>query len=266
MSSVPIAAAEKVLKTVVSTENDKKDSKIVPKDFYWDQIMFYVVTIILGLSFVDLSVEFFRGSEVKCFTPTDIPIDRDHFSFLNNYCYNSLPHSQFYLVFLLVAALGIIAPHYLWTAYFDKHFDYYFDLLKKLDRLHDPNTGQYNPLNFEYIKKLEQKFSISKKIYFYYIVKLILQLSLCLASLIVNNTIFKNDDFETDFNCVIDLNSTVWPYRMDIPCVYNTLRLLLFLRWTAFVLLLFCCLVGITLWTNGNYWKTYNSAWSKIYC
>ena len=240
-----LVAAEKVLKTVAQNDNDrdKKDSKIIQKDFYWDQIMFYSVTILLGLSFVDISVEFFRGSVVKCFAPTDIPIDRDHFAFLNNYCYGSLPHSQYYLVFLLVAALAIIGPHYLWTAYFEKHFDYFFDLLRKLDRLHDPKTGEYNPLNFAYIEKLEEKFSITKKIYFYYILKIHLQLLLCLAALAVNNTVFKDNDFETDFDCDVNLNSTVWPYRMTIPCVYNTLRLLLFLRWTAFILLVFCCLV-----------------------
>ena len=262
--STGLVAAEKVLKNILNDESDKKESKIVPKDFYWDQIIFYLVSAILGLSFLEISVEFFRGSRVQCFTPTEIPIDRDHFAFLNNYCYGSLPASQYYLVFLLVAALFIIAPHYLWSGYFSKHFDYFFDIVKKLDRLHDPNTGEYDPLNFDYIKKLEERFSTSDQlkpkekfsindvtsIRNLYVVKLSLQLMLTIAAFIVNLLYFAEADFDAKFTCIVDLNYTVWPYPMDIDCVYNSLRLLWFLRLAAFVLIVLVGLIAV----YGIFW------------
>ena len=50
-----------------SRSNVPGDTPITPKDFYWDQILFYLVSGILGLSFLDISVEFFRGSIIQCY-------------------------------------------------------------------------------------------------------------------------------------------------------------------------------------------------------
>ena len=228
--------------------NDKKDSantasgsssgsNITPKDFYWDQIMFYLVSAILGLSFLDISVEFFRGSAVQCFTP-DLP--RDQVAYLNNFCYGSLPDSQYYLIFILISALLMIAPHYMWESFFKRHFDFFFDLVKKLDRLRDTNTGEYNPLNFELVKKLENKFSkFNTWIYRFYVLKLIVQLLISTVVLLANALYFEDEDFEETFICPHTanlINTTQWPLNMEVICVYNSLNLLKFLRWAAFIL------------------------------
>ena len=250
-----LVAVDRLLRSnILQEENEKKESKITPKEFFWDRILFYLVTALLGLSFLNISVEFFRGSTVQCFTPTEIPIDRDHFAFLNNYCYGSLPHSQYYLIFLLAAALLIIVPHYLWGAYFDNHFEFFFDSLKKLDRLHNPKTGERDPKNFDYIADLEERFN-SRTIYFSYALKLAAQLLASILVLLLNGLYFKDEDFDADFTCIVDLNSTVWPYRMDIDCVYNSLRLLLFLRLTAFPLIALAVLASLLgiVWCFGRH-------------
>ena len=95
------------------------------KDFYWDQILFYLVSAILGLSFLDLSVEFFRGTIIKCYI-ADTAARKDQVAYFNNYCYGSLPNSQYYLIFIIISALIIIAPHYLWTSYFGSYFIFFF--------------------------------------------------------------------------------------------------------------------------------------------
>ena len=69
----------------------------------------------------------------------------------------------------MVSALVIIAPHYLWSAYFAAHFDFFFDLIKKLDRLREDCTGEYNPQNFAHAKKLEENFGKSR-IYIYFFI------------------------------------------------------------------------------------------------
>ena len=250
-------AAGNVLKHAVLEEKDKKDTNIVPKDFYWDQIMFYLVSGILGLSFLDISVEFFRGSEVQCFTSTDILLDRDHYAYLNDHCYGSLPHSQYYLVFSLISALLMIIPHYLWSAYFGKHFDFFFGLLKNLDRLHDPNTGEYKPANFAFVQKLENKFSnlTETKIFISYASKLIIQLMVSIVAFMFNALYFKDSDFNENFTCKVSLNDSIWPFSTEVPCVYNSLRLLWFLRLSAFILMAGSILVmsfGL-LWCKGKH-------------
>ena len=212
------------------------DTPITPKDFYWDQIIFYLVSAILGLSFLDISVEFFRGSIIQCYI-TDVAASRDQVAYLNNYCYSSLPNSQYYLIFILISALIIIAPHYLWTSYFGAYFDFFFDLAKKLHRLRDTKTGEYNPYNFELVKKLEQKFSSSNPWMFrWYKLKLLAQLGVCLIVETVNAFYFEADDFNESFPCPTNtglLNTTVWPLPEQLNCVYNSLTLLYFLRNTA---------------------------------
>ena len=212
------------------------DTPIVPNDFYWDQILLYLASGILGLSFLDISIEFFRGSIVQCYI-SDTTVTREQVAYLNNYCYSSLPNSQYYLVFILISALIIFAPHYLWKSYFKAHFDFFFDLAKKLHRLRDTKTGEYNPYNFELVKKLEQKFSSSKPSMFVcYILKLLAQLGVCVVVETVNAFYFEADDFSESFPCPTDtsvLNTTVWPIPEQLNCVYNSLTLLYFLRNTA---------------------------------
>ena len=225
--------SDNLVSSLTSSKNEPA-TVIVPKDFYWDQILFYLVSAILGLSFLDISVEFFRGSIVQCYTPEYV-MSRDHIAYFNNYCYGSLPNSQYYLIFILVSALLIIAPHYLWTSYFGAHFEFFFDLAKKLHRLRDTKTGEYNLYNFELVKKLEEKFSSSKLpwIFRWYKLKLITQLAICAVILFINAIIFKDKDFKESFCCPKDkneLNTTAWPIEEQISCIYNSLTLLYFLR------------------------------------
>ena len=235
--------------------------RVNQKDFYWDQIVRVLIYAMLGLSFLDISIEFFRGSEVQCF------FDIDNFSiskgnYINSYCYGSLPNAQYYLVFVLITALVVIAPHYLWSAYFAAQFDFFFDLIKNLDRLRDTLTGEYKPQNFEIVKKLEEKFR-KPRIFLLYILKLVLQFFFCTIALGVNIWFFEVDDFSVKFNCPRNcefddddnLNCTgpdqYWPLNERFNCVYNSFRLLDFLHKAMFALLgMMICVLSI-----GFFWS-----------
>ena len=244
--------AEKLLGSNESNKDDtatESSSSITPKEFYWDQIMFYLVSSILGLSFLDISVEFFRGSVVQCFTPSDLT--RDQISYLNNYCYGSLPDSQYYLIFILISALLMITPHYIWNSYFGAQFEYFFDLVKKLDRLRDIKTGEYVPLSFEIVGKLESEFcKFNTWIFRLYCAKLFGQLLISVCVFLANMLYFNGNDFNESFKCpqTSFLNSLEWPLPEQVTCVYNSLNLLWFLRLAAFILVgtsIFVIAIGI---------------------
>ena len=226
-------------------EKDGENAPVKQKEFYWDQIVIVLVSSMLGLSFLEISIEFFRGSEVQCYFNNNFTISKGNY--INSYCYGSLPNTQYYLVFILISALVLFAPQYLWNSYFSAHFDFFFDLIKKLYRLRDTNTGEYSPQNFERVKKLEERFSKSQ-IFFFYKAKLVLQWITCVIVLVVNAVYFKEKDFEEEFdcpkNCVLDGSGTqstpncsdLWPLNEQFECVYNSFRLLFFL---------FCAMYGL---------------------
>ena len=226
-----------------------KDKRAL-KDFYWDQILFYLVSAILGLSFLDLSVEFFRGTIIKCYI-ADTAARKDQVAYFNNYCYGSLPSSQYYLIFIIISALIIIAPHYLWTSYFGAYFNFFFDLAKKLKDLRETD-GEYSPYNFQLVKKLEHNFSSpSPWMFRWYKLKLLAQLGACMIVQAVNAFYLDAEDFEESFSCPTDtnlLNTTVWPLPEQVTCVYNSLTLLYFLRNTALGLVtaaIVVCIIGL---------------------
>lgn len=239
------------------TEDDKEDSAasssestpITPKDFFWDQVVMYLVSAILALGFLNISVEFFRGSQVQCFNPNESSRQQD--AYINDFCYGSLPDSQYYLIFILISAVLIIAPHYLWDSYFAAHFNFFFDLVKKLSRLRDSRTGDYNQNNFEIVKKLEEKFK-GKHIGMFrlYVVKLCVQFCFSIGVLLADAFYFRINDFQESFFCpsnVSELNTTqpvpIWHFDQPMACVYNSLRLLSFIHKASFLLVVAAVIV-----------------------
>ena len=233
------------------------------KDLYWDQIVLVLILANLGLSFLVMLIQFFRKSEVQC----DFELDNFTISnrnYINSYCFGSLLNAPYYLVFILVPPLVIIAPHYLWNDYFASHFDFCY-LIKNFDCVRDINTGEYDPQSFEHVKNLEEKYSKSRKIFCFYKLKLVLQLTVTCVALILNTTYFRMEGFDEKFrcpkNCVVagsnstnpaKLNCPVhWPLNKQVMCVYDLLRLLRFLYYAQYVFLGLAILVFITslVWT-----------------
>lgn len=205
------------------------------KDFYWDQMVTVLASAILGLTVLDIAVEFFRGFGVQCFTPATINADssppgdftRDQAAYINSYCYQSLPPTEYYPVFIVVHGLAIVAPHYLWLALFGGYFDFFFDLTKDLNRLRNIKTGAYDARDFEIVKKLEKEYT-NRLAYYSYILKLVAQLLIAIFSLLFAAFFFS--DFSPNFNCPnggISENSTSsWPLSVTVTCVYTSLRFL----------------------------------------
>lgn len=230
-----------------SEQQHQVSTPITPKDFYWDQIVIILVSAILGLTALEVVVEFFRGSVVQCFTPTSSPstssvegedFTREQAAYVNNYCYRSVPSSEYYPVFIVVHGLLIVAPHYLWSSLFRGDFDFFFDLVQTLDRLRNRKTGDYDAKNYDILTKLRTEFSYKKKrIFRSYILKLSAQLAICFISIIISAAVFR--DFSSLFTCPDDIdNAEKWPLPFSVDCVYSPLRLLSVLQYANYGLII----------------------------
>ena len=181
--------------------------------------------------------------------------------FFNGYCSRSIPATEFFPLYILVHGILLIAPHYIWNAVFRGDFDSFFAVTRKLDRLRDRNTGEYDPTNFDRVEKLEIEFGgRRRKIFRFYIAKLIVQLCVCIGSYIFSAAFFKN--FKSVFDCPRDLaESNViperWPLNVTIPCVYTSLRILALVRYADYILLgLAVCLILLgLLWCSVRHTK-----------
>ena len=69
-------------------ETIKSDNQPTPliqrKEFYWDEVLKWLVAASFGLSFLDVSVEFFCNYTVTCYVPNGT--SRDDVAYINNYC------------------------------------------------------------------------------------------------------------------------------------------------------------------------------------
>ena len=243
---------------------DEAEKEIVPKEFFWDQLILYIATLIALLTLLDISLQFLRSGGLFCYV--DIPstpevnvseVTRDQAAYINNYCLQDLSISEYYTAFILIQGILLAAPHYLWSSLFRGQFDFFFDLVRQLDRLRDSNTGEYKPANFEIVKKLEKEFPARWKwfrIFSLYIGKLILQLVLAVVFIIVNSVVFPESAFEFVFECPENFNSTSrpdgWLLPFPVHCVYTSFRVYAKLLFTDYFLLV----AAIAVTAYGLFW------------
>ena len=209
---------------------------------------------------------------MSCFPPSDnvgitaqdlegrmlYEFGRGQTSYINNYCARNVPNTEYFPIYILIHGLLLIVPHYIWNALHNGDFDSFFLIVDKLDRLRDSTTGDYDTNNFDRVTKLEQEYS-GRKIYYTYILKLVLQLIIVCGSVILSALYFKNFSFVffcpgdsvDDFTCPEEHLGTPcgWPLNVTVPCVYTSLRVLNLVRYADFFLLTIAA--GLVLYALG---------------
>ena len=207
---------------------DGEDLK--PREFFWDSVILYIVSVILALSAVDALTEFIRGTGVSCVTGEGI--DEGLKEYINSYCAGSLPITEYIPAFIFIHGLAISIPHFLWLATHGGQFDYFFSIVKKLDHFRDQTTGKYSKENIDLVRQLEQSFTTfgRNSIYWLYVGKLGLQFVFALASLVL--AIYYFTDFDIYFHCPRDndTDDEFWPLSTSVMCVFTSLKLLYWIR------------------------------------
>lgn len=221
-------------------EEEETELSYALKELFWDKIVVFLTTAIIGLSAVDILTELLRGgSGIVCFVPDELNLTEGQEDYVDSYCAQSVPDTQYLPIFVLVQGVLVASWHYLWKSSFTSHFDYFFSLAKTLTRLSDETTGEYPRKNLNIIKKLEIEFSTfsPSKILRWYQAKLGAQLITAVVSMLFLFLVFTN--FDVNFNCP-RIENQYWPIPGEkINCIFTSLRLFSLVRVAdAFLLVL----------------------------
>ena len=228
-----------------------EDGKNQPREFFWDSIVLVVVFSIIGLTAVDVISEYVRGSTVECFAVLEgLGSTTDPESYINNFCADYVSVSQYFPVFMIVHAILIGIPHYLWLNHYGGSFEFFFQLTSSLERLRDYEAGEYSEKNYLIVEQLDDAFAVYKRnwMFYLYVAKLTLQWLLTVAGFIVAIVFFT--DFNTNFLCPQTLNETFEDPMWLLPnqqanCVFASLRLIELIR-VADLVLLAAVVLGLT--------------------
>ena len=219
---------------------ERNKGKIQQKEFFWDQFLIYIATIVALLTVLDVTLQFFRGGGLVCRVPGSIvgednrtiELTRDEVTYVNTFCQQSLSLAEYYPLFVLIQGLVLAAPQYLWAALFGGQFDFFFGLVRQLDRLRSSETGEYRSQNFEIVKKLEKHFPRKWKltgIFSLYVLKLFLQLLVVIISILINATVFQEHYFAFSFKCPKEFDPESppegWWLPFKVVCVFSSFRL-----------------------------------------
>ena len=229
-------------------KEQEEGKPLEPRDFFWDSLALYVISVVVGLSVLDAVAEFVRGSDVECFLPEGAFNDRVPREYVNTFCSGSVPRTQYFPVFIIITGAVIAVPHYLWLNSYRGNFQFFFSEVTKLDRMVDVQTAQHTQNSIQVVKRLTVAFATYKQstIFLFYVVKLLAQWIFTAASVAFTYVFFRAD-FNTGFRCPMNNSTTdFWPFEPEQAfCVYNTLVVISYLQ-IAYVVLVGVLLICLS--------------------
>ena len=144
-------------KTLEDSSEEEEDSLGEPtREFSWDKLVLFVSTAIVALTAVDILTELLRGGDgVVCYVPEELNASESQDNFIQSFCSQNIPDTQYLPIFVLIHGVLIGAAHFVWKSSFSNHFNYFFSTTRHLARLREEKTGDYPFQNFSIIKKLQ---------------------------------------------------------------------------------------------------------------
>ena len=245
-------------------EEEEEEGSIKPREFFWDSITLYVVFAIIGLTTIDLVTEYIKQPEVQCFSRNNQSLLSEQFQdYVNEFCTSALPNTESFTTITYILGFLIAAPHYLWLNSFGGRFAFFFQLASTIERQRNEEMGEYPKKNLIIADQLEDAFTVynlkRNSIFQVYFVKLVLQLLVSVAGLLVVAVVFT--DFDTSFTCPSTLTEAqdatgAWPLMGErVTCVFTSLRLLELIRIADLILLsvIILTLTGLLIWCTASH-------------
>ena len=224
------------------------------KDVFWDRMVVFLTTAIIGLTALDILTELLRGgSQVACFIHESLNVTESQEAYINSFCSQSVPDTQYLPIFILVHGILIAAWHFIWRSSSASHFNYFISLASQLVRLDDNPQGFYPQKNLVIVSKLVSEFRTYKRsrILRWYQIKLLAQLATAVASLILSYLVFT--DFGVIFDCPRNPQTEpFWPLPgVQVQCIFTSLRLFSLLQIVDVLLLsgIVLAVLGALLWS-----------------
>jgi hypothetical protein len=214
--------SEIALKTAIEIIDGerKKGNEVERKDLVWDQFAKLGSSAILALSLLSFTVDFIRGTKgVACFHPSNTAsgneLTLNQATFINQFCSDSLPITEYYPVYILAHGLMLRLPHYVWSATFKGHIDGFFSIAVKINRLRNSEIGEYCEKSFSRVEKLQRQYGGRNEIFHFFVIKLVAQLAFSITFLSINTVLFQ--DFSFSFNCSLPLEEVGLIIDDDFP-------------------------------------------------
>lgn len=252
------------------------DVDVLPDDFFWDSIVQYLASGMIALTLlgqVAIALVEVTSGTVKCFTLNE-NFTRDQNVYVNDYCDRYSPNTRYLSWVLILQALAVVVPHFLWRSWYKGKFRFFFKLVKSLDRDRNSKSGQYDLKNFKTMRALREEFGGKSKpipwMFITYVLKLILQLVFVLIAFPIHATEFGFEQYHPSFFCPpvaqgevlctklrlnesCSINRTDWPFDFQVYCVIVSLSTqsvvwvvnmvaLIFTALALIIGLIWCCL------------------------
>ena len=229
-----------------------------PGDLFWDLLMKCAATGMILVAALDI-IALITSVGVKCLTPDSYT--RDQSAFINGYCSGHTPVTDYLLFYMLAQAILIAGPHLFWQSWFSGKSSFFVALALSLDRHRDSKTGEYAPKNYVIAKQLLDAFHCKHNMVVFYVLKLIVQLFIILAAVVVSSAVF--NDYNTIFPCPrqwdVNTNRT-WPLPIELNCSYSVLRshqAAWFTNYILLALVLACIMYGLA-WCSASHGSKLN--------
>jgi hypothetical protein len=244
-------------KKILPAEQDSSLGAL-SRDFVWDKLIAYLSTLSAALAAVNFVTNLLNGDsasgDAACYVPEELTNgSRDHYAFVQRFCSQRLPISQYTPVFFLLQGILIGAPHFLWKSIFSNDFNYFFSLCRSLERQKDKT--RYPVHNIGIIKKLKVDFSASGswRVFWCYQFKLIIQflLSLACLAIVIAFLILEEEEFDCPPS-PDNIEDSIWPFPgTSVECIYLSHRFFLLLSYADVGVLALMLAILIV----GFYWS-----------
>ena len=190
-----------------------------PVDFFWDQLVMFISFILLALAgILCFSLFIWDTNEVQCYLlPESATLhlfqryekNQPSCTTVSNYCATDmsgpLADLEYYFIFIVMNGIVLLVLHLTWNTLCKSQLNSFFRVVRMVNPLRNPQTGEYDEKNFDCIKKLEYEYGNSSRLFKFYVAKLFVQLGVCIIAVLFSTQWFARSHQPVSFRCPIDI-------------------------------------------------------------
>ena len=121
------------------------DAVLVQREFFWDKLTTYISSLLFGLAALNLFAQLLpRDAGIACdFSAQGDNVSGATVDFILGLCSRELPPINILPIVIIVQAVLLAGPHFVWKSVYSSQFDYFFFTVRSLTLQRNIRTGQY---------------------------------------------------------------------------------------------------------------------------